>query len=42
MIKVSILYPSKPGSRFDVDYYLTVHMPMAARLLGTGRQGNLH
>ena len=35
MIKVSILYPSKPGSRFDVDYYLTVHMPMAARLLGS-------
>jgi uncharacterized protein (TIGR02118 family) len=35
MIKVSILYPSKPESRFDVDYYLTVHMPMAARLLGS-------
>ena len=34
MIKASVLYPSKPGSRFDVDYYLTVHMPMAARLLG--------
>ena len=33
MIKVSVLYPSKPGNRFDVDYYLTVHMPMAARLL---------
>ena len=34
MIKVSVLYPSKPGSRFDVDYYIRVHMPMAARLLG--------
>jgi uncharacterized protein (TIGR02118 family) len=34
MIKVSVLYPSKPGSRFDVDYYLTVHMPMATKLLG--------
>lgn len=35
MVKVSVLYPSKPGSRFDVDYYLTVHMPMAKRLLGS-------
>jgi uncharacterized protein (TIGR02118 family) len=33
MIKVSILYPKKPGSRFDTDYYMNVHMPMAARLL---------
>ncbi len=34
MIKVSVFYPSKPNSRFDVDYYLRVHMPMAVRLLG--------
>ena len=33
MIKVSILYPKKPGSRFDADYYINVHMPMAAKLL---------
>ena len=35
MIKVSVLYPSKPGNRFDVDYYVNVHMPMAVRLLGS-------
>ena len=34
MVKVSILYPNKPGSRFDVEYYVNTHMPMAARLLG--------
>lgn len=33
MIKVSILYPNKPGSRFDIDYYLKVHMPLAIKLL---------
>lgn len=35
MIRVSILYPAKPGSRFDVDYYVRTHMPMASRLLGS-------
>ena len=34
MVKVSVLYPNKPGSRFDVEYYLNIHMPMAAQLLG--------
>lgn len=34
MIKVSILYPNRPGSRFDVDYYLDTHMPMSIDLLG--------
>jgi uncharacterized protein (TIGR02118 family) len=39
MIKVSILYPSKPGSRFDVDYYLNVHMPLAIKLLEPALKG---
>ena len=34
MVKVSVLYPNKPGSRFDIEYYLNTHMPMSARLLG--------
>lgn len=34
MIKVSILYPNKPGSRFDVDYYINTHMPMSIDRLG--------
>ncbi len=34
MVKVSVLYPNKAGSRFDVEYYLNTHMPMAAQLLG--------
>lgn len=35
MVKVSVLYPNKPGAHFDVEYYLNTHMPMAARLLGS-------
>jgi uncharacterized protein (TIGR02118 family) len=34
MVKITILYPNKPGSRFNVEYYLNTHMPMSARLLG--------
>lgn len=34
MIKISILYPNTPGSRFDHDYYRDQHMPMVKRLMG--------
>ena len=33
MIRISILYPKKPGSRFDVAYYVQTHMPMSIELL---------
>jgi uncharacterized protein (TIGR02118 family) len=33
MIKVSILYPNRAGSRFDADYYVNIHMPMAMKFL---------
>jgi len=34
MIKVSVLYPNKPGAQFDTSYYLAKHMPMVASKLG--------
>jgi len=34
MIKISILYPNTPGSRFDLKYYVETHMPMSIDLLG--------
>lgn len=34
MIKVSVLYPNKEGSTFDMDYYCDQHIPMVRRLLG--------
>src|SRR5258707_3055631 len=36
MIKVSVLYPNKPGSHFDMNYYVGKHMPLAMRLLNKG------
>lgn len=34
MIEITILYPFAPGRRFDHDYYLTKHIPMALERLG--------
>jgi uncharacterized protein (TIGR02118 family) len=33
MTRISILYPSVAGSRFDFEYYAKTHMPMSIRLL---------
>jgi len=34
MIKVAIFYPDGADKTFDMDYYTTKHMPMAATLFG--------
>ena len=39
MIKVNIFYPNKEGGRFDLDYYLNRHMPMAIEKLGSSLKG---
>jgi len=36
MIKVSVIYPGKPGVRFDHDYYREKHMPLIKRRMGAG------
>jgi uncharacterized protein (TIGR02118 family) len=35
MIEVSVLYPNKEGSKFDVEYYCKRHMPMVQEKLGS-------
>jgi uncharacterized protein (TIGR02118 family) len=37
MIKISILYPNRTGSRFDMHYYLNTHMPMSIERLGAAK-----
>jgi len=32
MIKISILYPNTPNARFDQQYYLERHIPMALEI----------
>lgn len=34
MIKVSVIYPNQPGTKFDVEYYVGRHIPMVGSLLG--------
>jgi len=33
MIRASVLYPNKPGKKFDFDYYINKHMVMVRKRL---------
>jgi uncharacterized protein (TIGR02118 family) len=39
MIKVSVLYPHSEGAKFDMNYYVTKHMPMVRQKLGAACKG---
>jgi uncharacterized protein (TIGR02118 family) len=39
MIKVSVLYPNRPGTRFDIEYYCNRHMPLVRHLVGVALKG---
>jgi uncharacterized protein (TIGR02118 family) len=34
MIRLSVMYPNTPGSRFDWEYYLGTHLELSRNLLG--------
>ena len=39
MIKVSVLYPHSGGASFDMNYYVSKHMPMVRQKLGAACKG---
>lgn len=39
MIKVSVLYPHSADAKFDMDYYLSRHIPMVREKLGASCRG---
>ena len=39
MVKVSVLYPNRAETKFDMTYYLNHHIPMVRRLLGSALKG---
>ena len=39
MIKVSVLYPNSGDTKFDMNYYVTKHMPMVRQKLGAACKG---
>ena len=39
MIRVNVLYPNSPDAKFDMNYYLTKHMPMVREKSGAACKG---
>lgn len=39
MVTLSVLYPNREGATFDMDYYLTSHIPMLKREFGSALKG---
>jgi uncharacterized protein (TIGR02118 family) len=40
MVRVSVLYPNGEDIKFDMDYYLDTHIPMAGELIGDALKGS--
>jgi uncharacterized protein (TIGR02118 family) len=39
MVKVSVFYPNREGTNFDMEYYCKRHIPMVQQLLGSALKG---
>lgn len=41
MINVSVFYPNEAGKKFDMEYYVTKHIPMVQEKLGDALKGTV-
>jgi uncharacterized protein (TIGR02118 family) len=41
MINVSVFYPNEEGKKFDMEYYVTKHIPMVQQKLGDALKGTV-
>ena len=39
MIKISVFYPNSTGAKFDMNYYVSKHLPMVQKTLGPALKG---
>lgn len=39
MVKITVLYPNIEAKRFDIEYYLKVHMPLSIEKQGVALKG---
>jgi uncharacterized protein (TIGR02118 family) len=39
MVKVSVFYPYRKGTHFDIEYYCNRHIPLVRRLVGAALKG---
>jgi uncharacterized protein (TIGR02118 family) len=41
MINVNVWYPYQDGAKFDMDYYMTRHIPLVQKRMGSALKGVL-
>lgn len=39
MVKLSVMYPLRDGAKFDLDYYVSRHIPLLQQLWGDLMEG---
>lgn len=39
MVKVSVFYPNRKHTKFDIEYYCKHHIPMVQQLVGSALKG---